>query len=82
MEAWTRGATELTSTNANARSFDDGARAKFTMGSPVFRYINANIRRANDTARTLDGRSARQLLKDGGHRAMKNMHSRPPAIWW
>ena len=76
VEAWTRGATE------RAPTFDAGARGKFTIGSPVFRYINGNIRRGRATANTSSGRSVRQLLNDGGHDTMKAMHPRPPAAWW
>jgi hypothetical protein len=78
VEAWTVGATlrrpDLT---LNVRS-----RRKFAIGSPLFRYINGNIRRSDDRATTGSGRSVRQLLVDGGHRSMKEMHSEPPPIWW
>jgi hypothetical protein len=84
VEAWTLGATK--------RPFDAStvprpprpqrARGELTIGSPLFRYINGNIRRGDTSAATSDGRSARQLLKDGGHNSMRDMHPRPPAIWW
>jgi hypothetical protein len=84
VEAWTLGATR--------RPFDASivprpprprtARGEFTIGSPLFRYINGNIRRGDASATTSDGRSAGQLLKEGGHRAMREMHFRSPAIWW
>jgi hypothetical protein len=78
VEAWTRGATKH-----EAIGFDDGARHKLTINSPLFRYINGNVRRSNNGASTGSGRSARQLLADGHHRTMKHMlHPKPPTVWW
>lgn len=87
IEAWTVGATERQPGHAGIEcgvpsKFDVGARRKFAIGSPVFRYINGNVRRADNGAWTGSGRSVRQLLADGGHRTMKDMHSEPPPIWW
>lgn len=77
VEAWTRGATAR-----GTAGFDDNARTKFTMGSPVFRYVNGNIRRGNAGADTSSGRSVRSLLREGGHRSVREMHSPPPPVWW
>jgi hypothetical protein len=79
VEAWTLGATRRAPFTP---VFDDGARGKLSIGSPVFRYINGNIRRGRRNARTREGTSTRRLLREGGHRTMRQMHSRPPAIWW
>jgi hypothetical protein len=76
VEAWTRGAT------SRMPNFDDGARNKFAIGSPLFRYINGNVRRSDNETETSSGRSVRQLLTDGGHRTIKDMHSNPPPVWW
>ena len=76
VEAWTLGATR------RAPTFDEGARNEFAIGSPLFRYINGNIRRSDDGARTGSGRSVRQLLSDGGRRTMKDMHTNSPPVWW
>jgi hypothetical protein len=77
VEAWTRGATRK-----GEFGFNDGATGKLSINSPQFRYINGNIRRANDEARTRRGDSVRQLLSDGSHQTLKAMHPRPPSIWW
>jgi hypothetical protein len=87
VEAWALGATEKQphhrGTSCGQRTnFNVGARSKFTINSPLFRYINGNLRRSDDGARTGSGRSVRQLLSDGGHTTMKDMHSAPPPIWW
>jgi len=79
VEAWTRGATEC---QGQPPQFNVGARNKLAIGTPLFRYINGNVRRSDDGARTGSGRSVRQLLADGGHRTMKDMHSNPPTVWW
>jgi hypothetical protein len=76
VEAWTRGATTRTG------GFNDGARPRFSIGSPVFRYINGNVRRGDRGATTGNGRSVRRLLGEGGHRTLRQMHRRPPLIWW
>jgi len=81
VEAWTLGATSLTAPGG-VPSFDRGTRGKFSIDSPVFRYINGNVRRSDNGAVTGSGSSVRQLLADGGHRTMKDMHSKPPSIWW
>jgi hypothetical protein len=75
VEAWTLGAIDRSSGFSRVRN-------KFAIGSPLFRYINGNVRRSKDGARTGDGRSVRQLLAEGGHRSMKDMHSTPSPIWW
>jgi hypothetical protein len=77
VEAWALGATSRVSLKFNC-----GARRKFTIGSLLFRYINANVRRSDDARITGNGRSLRQLLADGGHRSTKDMHREPPPIWW
>jgi hypothetical protein len=77
VEAWALGSTR----KAN-EVFDAPSRGKLSIGSPMFRYINRNIRRKDTEGSSGNGRSARQLLKEGGHRRMNQMHSRPPAIWW
>lgn len=76
VEAWALGATERNPL------FDIGARKKISMNSPLFRYINANVRRSDNGARTARGHSTRQLLREGRHRTMKDMCSRPPQPWW
>jgi hypothetical protein len=76
VEAWTLGAIDR-SGGVFAR-----LRNKFAIGSPLFRYINRNVRRSDDGARTGSGRSVRQLLADGGHLTVKDMHSDPPSVWW
>jgi hypothetical protein len=77
VEAWALGATRKA-----ASDFDDGARPKLALGSPLFRYINANVRRGDENARTRGGGSVRQLLVEGGHRTVEAMHPKPPPIWW
>jgi hypothetical protein len=77
VEAWAWGSTR----KAN-EVFDAPSRGKLSIGSPLFHYINRNIRRKDTEGSSGDGRSARQLLKEGGHRRMNQMHSRPPTIWW
>lgn len=81
VEAWARGATALTK-SGSSHFFDLGARGRFTIGSPLFRYINGNIRRGKASARTTGSQSTRQLLREGRHHSVKEMHSQPPAIWW
>jgi len=76
VEAWARGATR------RRGGFDVGARSKLAMASPLFRFINGNVMRAQDGARTASGRSVRQLLADGRHRSVRVMHPQPPAVWW
>jgi hypothetical protein len=84
VEAWTFGATKrpFDASTVPRPSPPRKARDEFTIGSPLFRYINGNIRRGDAHATTSDGRSARQLLEEGGHGAMREMHSRSPEIWW
>lgn len=82
VEAWSRGATSRVPDVSGKLKFNNGARGKFSINSPLFRFINGNIRRSEDRARTGTGRSVRQLLADGGHRTMKDMHSTPPPVWW
>jgi hypothetical protein len=77
VEAWTLGATDR-----SGLVYNKGVRDKLTIGSPLFRYINGNVRRSDDGARTGSGRSVRQLLADGGGRTMKDIHSIPPQVWW
>jgi hypothetical protein len=81
VEGWTRGATTLTKSGAT-HVFDTGARHKFTIGPPLFRYINGNVRRNDRNATTSDGRSVRRLLTDGQHRTIREMHVPPPPVWW
>ena len=76
VEAWTLGAIDRSGGGFSR------VRNKFAIGSPLFRYINRNVRRSDDEARTGSGRSVRQLLADGDHRTMKDMHSNPPSVWW
>jgi hypothetical protein len=71
VEAWTLGATHRVKKN-----FDVLARGKISINSPVFRYINGNIRRGKTDAKTGVGDSLRQLLADGGHDTVRQMH--PP----
>jgi hypothetical protein len=82
VEAWARGATQTTGVGPHSYNFDSGARNKFAIASPVFRYINANIRRSDPHADTSVSQSARQLLREGNHHAMKELNSPPPTIWW
>ena len=63
-------------------AFDVGVRRKLALGSPVFRYINANVRPGEPRARTSDGRSVRNLLIEGGHRTLRQMHPEPAPPWW
>jgi hypothetical protein len=76
VEAWTLGATRKRS------GFDAGARGQLALGSPLFRYINGNVRRSSDATVTGSGRSVRQLLADGGHRTVRAMHPPAPPAWW
>jgi hypothetical protein len=76
VEAWTRGAIER-----SGGRFPQ-VHNKFAINSSLFRYINGNVRRSANGARTGDGRSVRQLLAEGSHRSMKAMHPRPPQVWW
>jgi len=83
VEGWAWGATQRSSTLPKASyRYDIGARKKLTVGSPLYRYINGNVRRSNAGRRTGSGRSVRQLLVDGGHRTVKEMHSKSPPVWW
>jgi hypothetical protein len=80
VEVWARGATRR---NPVAPVFDDGQRLKLSVVSPVFRYINGNIRRGDANAATSDGRSVQQLLQEGRHQTIRDMlHPPRPAIWW
>jgi hypothetical protein len=76
VEAWAKGAIE------RKEAVFSRVRNRFAIGSPLFRYINGNVRRSDNGARVGSGRSVRQLLADGGHQTMKDMHSKPPPIWW
>jgi hypothetical protein len=78
VEAWTLGATE----KIGNKDFNKGVRRKFALNSPLFRYINGNIRRSDNTATTGNGNSVRQLLAEGGHQTVRQMHSAPPKLWW
>jgi hypothetical protein len=72
VQAWALGATH----RAEGR-FDARPERRFAMGSPLFRYINGNIRRFDEGANTSSGHSVRQLLAEGGHHTVRAMH--PPA---
>jgi hypothetical protein len=76
VEAWCRGATRKT-----ANGFHNG-RSELTLGSPLFRYINANVRRADPDASTSGGPSVRRLLREGDHRTVRSMHPLHPRLWW
>jgi hypothetical protein len=76
VEAWAKGAIK------RSEGIFTGDRNKLAIGSPLFRYINGNIRRSDNGTKTGSGRSVRQLLADSGHRTMKRMHSKPPSVWW
>jgi hypothetical protein len=88
VEAWTLGATRKDA----ASGFDADtvprpvpprkARGELTIQSPLFRYINGNIRRRDTSTRTGNGRSARQLLNEGGHPTIREMLPSRPQIWW
>ena len=83
VEGWTIGATrKLASLPKSQDHFDRGARRQFAMGSPLFRYINDNVRRPGAGGTTGDGRSVTNLLRDGGHRTVRQMHHQPPTPWW
>jgi hypothetical protein len=83
VEAWTRGATRRAENlPTGSDRFDDGARRPFAIASPVFRYLNGNVRRSRRTARTDSGRSVRRLLREGGHSTMAEMQTEPPTPWW
>jgi hypothetical protein len=77
VEAWAQG-----STRKSGGSFDAVTRRPMAMGSPLFRYINGNIRRSSDDAQTGSGQSVEQLLDDGRHPSVRPMHPPPPPIWW
>jgi hypothetical protein len=90
VEAWTLGATEKAiNTGLDADTVPRPVppqkprpRRDFTIPPPLFRYINGNIRRADTSARTRSGRSARELLKESGRRTMREMLPSKPQIWW
>jgi hypothetical protein len=77
VEAWTLGATAL-----SPGGFNEGAHNRFAISSPLFRYINGNVRRSDDRASTSSGRSVRQLLADSGHRTLRDLHPPSPLVWW
>jgi hypothetical protein len=77
VEAWSRGATRL-----RAKVYDVSARPICALSSPVFRYINGNIRRGRTRAETGAGNSVRQLLADGGHQTPRQMHPPRTGISW
>jgi hypothetical protein len=77
VEAWARGATRRPNKN-----FDEGSVDIFTINSPVFRYINGNIRRGRTHAPTRRGGSLRTLLADGGHRTVRAMLQTRPRVTW
>lgn len=77
VEAWTLGATQKIGS-----SFNKGASGKLSINSPLFRYINGNVRRSDDGATTNSGGAVRRLLIEGGHETVKDMHPQPPPIWW
>jgi hypothetical protein len=76
VEAWCRGGTRKT-----ANGFRNG-RSQLTLGSPLFRYINANVRRGDPDASTSGGPSVRRLLREGGHRTVRSMYPMHPRTWW
>jgi hypothetical protein len=83
VEAWTLGATERTASHPEEdHYFDVGVREPLALASPLFRYVNGNVRRADSRRSTQSGRSVRQLLADGGHATVKRMHPEPPQVWW
>jgi hypothetical protein len=78
VQAWALGAI-----SRNNLIFDIGASNVFGINTPLFRYINGNVRRSDNNAKTGSGRSVRQLLADGDHRTMRDMHPEPPSPpWW
>jgi hypothetical protein len=77
VEGWSLGATRRRSFIFNA-----GARPKLAMASPLFRFVNGNVRQANEDATTGRGNSVRQLLADGRHDSVRVMHPPPPPPWW
>ncbi|WP_420630326.1 hypothetical protein [Candidatus Leptofilum sp.] len=59
-----------------------GDRNRLAIGSPLFRYINGNIRTSNNFARTMGDSSVRRFLLEGNHQTMRDMHPEPPPLWW
>lgn len=87
VEAWTIGATERQPHHSGnscgePTDYNVGARSKLTINSPIFRYINGNIRRGDNGASTGSGGSVRQLLAESGHQTMRDVHSEAPKPWW
>lgn len=74
VEAWTLGASK--------KPFDQGVREPFTINLPLFRYINGNVRRSDNGASTSGSGSIRQLLAEGGHQTIRDMHTAHPPVWW
>lgn len=82
VEAWTLGATQKQPTLPAAdNNFDTGVHDQFALATPLFRYVNGNIRRSSDQD-TGSGQSVAQLLSDGGHDTLADMYSAPPVPWW
>ncbi|PWU00167.1 MAG: hypothetical protein C5B51_25850 [Terriglobia bacterium] len=82
VEAWARGATVSTGVGDRGYNFDLGSRNKFAIASPIFRYINGNIRIGDRLAKTSGSQSVRQLLTEGWRRSMKDLNPAPPTPWW
>jgi hypothetical protein len=76
VEGWCKGATRKVTDN-----FSNG-REKLAIASPLFRYVNANVRRADQDATTSDDPSVRARLREGGHHTVRAMNPPHPRIWW
>lgn len=84
VEAWTRGASAKRDKEFVFDLSAGGpfARDVFRLNTPLFRYINGNVRPGQTKAKTSRGDSVRQLLADGGHHTVRQMHPpSPPVVW-
>jgi hypothetical protein len=84
VEAWGRGAIARRN---KAFAFDPSlggpfARDVFRLNTSVFRYINGNVRLGKTKAQTSPGDSIRELLADGGHHTVREMHPPSPPVTW
>jgi hypothetical protein len=77
VKSWTLGATHY-----HNGQYDSLQSRICSTNSPLFRYINGNVRPGRPHARTSSGRSVRALLEDAGHRTIKDMLPPRPRVTW
>jgi hypothetical protein len=53
-----------------------------TLASPLFRYVNGNIRLKDNDARTAEGGSVRTWLSEGNASSLRKINPPRPQPWW